>query len=34
MKTLDIELPQMALLYLLCLLPGLLLWLIEPFALF
>jgi putative ABC transport system permease protein len=28
MKTLDIELPQMALLYGLCLLPGLLLWLI------
>lgn len=28
MKTLDIELPQMALLYVLCLLPGFLLWLI------
>jgi len=28
MKTLDIELPQMALLYGLCLLPWLLLWLI------
>jgi putative ABC transport system permease protein len=28
LKTLDIELPQMALLYVLCLLPGLLLWLL------
>ena len=28
MKILDIELPQMALLYVLCLLPGFLLWLI------